>query len=196
VAFAFVNLPVRAPAETLRFRLASALHLPRIQASTATAHFNLGVTYAREAQDAPDPDALLALAEVELREALRQETRYAKVYVELGKVFARRGKTQDAIDQYRASLALEPGAWRTHHTLGLLYRRAGDGERAEASFRTAIALEPRESDSRVELGTLLLAEGRRDEARALFQEALARTPGDPAARRGMDASAGPSPERN
>lgn len=147
-SLAFVNVPVRATADSLAFRIATAVGVPAVLATTATAHFNLGVTYAREAQRSSDPDATLALAEAELREALRQETRFGKVYVELGKVLARRGKTGEAIEVYRASLRVEPDAWRTYHTLGLLYVREGNRVEAEASFRKAIEIEPRQSDSR------------------------------------------------
>ncbi len=186
LAFALVNLPVRAPAESWSYRLASTLHLPVRAASTATAHFNLGVTYAQEAQGAANSEELLRLAESELREALRQETRYAKLYVELGKVLARMGREREAIELYRDSLAVEPNAWKTHHSLGLLFRRVGDTAEAERSFRMAMQLEPRQADSLVELGEVLLEEDRSAEAAESFRRALEISPGNARAQRGLE----------
>jgi len=171
LALAVVNLPLRAPADSWSYRFASALHLPARAASTATAHFNLGVTYAQEAQSAADPGPLLGLAESELREALRQETRYAKVYVELGKVLARTGREREAIVLYRDALRVEPGLWKVQHSLGILHRRVGEAGEAERSFRRAMELEPRQADSPQALGELLLEEGRRDEAEELLRRA-------------------------
>lgn len=190
-AFAFVNLPVRAPAGVWSYRVARALGLPTQAKTTATAHYNLGLAYATEAQDSDAPEQALRRAETELREALRQDRRFAKVYVELGKVLARMGRTAEAIETYEASLGVEPLLWRTHHSLGLLYRRAGDDVRAEAAFRRASELEPRQADSLVELGKLLAETGRPDDAERSYRRALAVAPGSEAARRGLEGLAGP-----
>lgn len=183
VAAALVNLPVRAPAGYWTYRLARAARLPAQAESTATAHYNLGLAYAREAQSSTDES--LARAEEELREALRQDRRFAKVYVELGKVLARTGKDGEAIEMYEASLAVEPLLWRTHHSLGLLYRRIGGEERAEAAFRRAAELEPRQGDSLAELGTMYLSSGRIEQAREAFEGVLKVAPENPTARQGL-----------
>ena len=98
-------------------------------------------------------------AEEELREALRQERRYAKVYVELGKVLARRGRNREAIEVYEASLSVQPDDWRVHHTLGLLHVRVGEDDKAEAAFRRASALEPGQTESPAQLRELLARRG-------------------------------------
>lgn len=187
-AFAFVHLPVRAPATYWTFRIARAVGLPARPETTATAHYNLGLAYAKEAAASDTPDELLGRAEEELREALRQDPRFAKVHVELGKVLARSGRNREAIEAYEASLRVEPLLWRTHHSLGLLYRRVGDPGRAQAAFRRAAELEPRQADSWVGLGELLLREGRSAEAEAAFRRALDIAPASESARRGLEAS--------
>ncbi len=185
VAGAFVNFPVRAPSGYWTYRLAHRVGLPARAETTATAHYNLGLAYAREAQSSSSADESLARAEEELREALRQDRRFAKVYVELGKVLARAGKDREAIEVYEASLKVEPLLWRTHHSLGLLYRRTGDSARGDAAFRRAAELEPRQGDSLAELGDLYLETGRIDEARKAFEAALRAAPNHAAARRGV-----------
>jgi len=184
-AFAFVNLPVRAPEDYWTYRLASAAGLPVQRATTAMAHFNLGVTYAREAKEAAQPNDVLRDAESELREAVRQEPGRVQFRVELGKVLARQSREREAIEQYEAALALEPRDWRAWHALGILQRRAGDPAGAERAFRRASELAPRQVDSLVALGELLLSEGRKAEAGPLFEAALRIAPANEAARRGL-----------
>ncbi len=184
-AFAFVNLPVRAPADYWSHRLAAAVGLPVQDASTAMAHFNLGVTYAREAKEAARPEDALREAEAELREAVRQEPWRVQFRVELGKVLARQSREREAIEQYEAALRIEPADWRTWHALGILHRRSGDAEGAERSFRRAAELAPGQTDSLVALGELLVTRGRKAEAVPLFESALRISPANEAARRGL-----------
>lgn len=183
---AFVNLPVRAPADYWSYRLARMLNLPAREETPAMAHFNLGVTYAKEAKESDEPDRLLALAASELRESLRLDPNQAKVHEELGKVLARMDRDREAIDAYLRSLQIEARRWRAHHALGLLYRRVGDAAAAEACFREAMALEPRQPESPIELGELLLEEGRRADAAEAFRRALAIAPSSEPARRGLE----------
>jgi tetratricopeptide (TPR) repeat protein len=143
---AFVNLPVRATSTDWAYRVATILHLPRQLETSATAHYNLGVLYAREGD--------LERAEKEFRNALGQETRSPWVYIELGKVLARTGRHREAIEMCRIALRIEPGNSSTHHVLGLLYRGIGDIDNAVASFREALRLEPTRWDSARQLSEL------------------------------------------
>ncbi len=186
VAGTFVALPVRSVADTWSFKLASRLGLPRQLEKTANAQFNLGVTWARLAKDAQDPDAMLASAERSLRGAIAEE-RQAKFLIELGKVLARRGHDREAIESYREAETLTPRDWQIPHALGLLGRRAGDPIAAEAAFRRALAVDPRRVASVVQLGELLRTDGRVAEAEAMFRHALVLDPNDTGARRGLTA---------
>jgi tetratricopeptide (TPR) repeat protein len=156
--------------------VARALALPTRGESTATGHFNRGVALAARAKEVGDPERLLALAESELREAVSAEDRYAPLFVELGKVLARRDRNDDAIQVYLQAAALEPSNYRIHHALGLLHRRVGDLPRAAAAFRRSVELEPRFAPSAVELGSLLLADERAAEAIPWFEHALSVAP--------------------
>ena len=188
LAFAFVHLPVRAPRDSTRYRVARALRLPAIAETTAVAHYNLGLGFASAADENDDDPEALRRAEAEFREALRQDPRYADVYAELGKVLARQGKDADAIAVYRQALTVEPDRPRTWHVLGLLQRRTGDLAGAEASFRQALRLDPRRADSATRLGEILLGQGRRTEAASWFRRALSADPNDAEAAAGLRAA--------
>jgi 4-amino-4-deoxy-L-arabinose transferase-like glycosyltransferase len=138
-AFAFVNLPVRAPENHWAYRTASALGIPAVLESSSVAHFNIGVLLAK-ADD-------LAGAEEELREAMRQDSRHVEVHVELGKVLARQGRDREAIAEYRQGLEISPGRADIHHVIGVLCRRTGDLPAARDAFAQALRLDPRRADS-------------------------------------------------
>ncbi|HKQ60794.1 MAG TPA: tetratricopeptide repeat protein [Candidatus Polarisedimenticolaceae bacterium] len=187
-AMAFVDLPVRGPADSLPFRWAQALRLPTRPETSATAHYNLGLAYASAAKDAAEDAELLHRAEEELRSSLQEDSRWAKVHLELGKVLARQGRNAEAIACYRRGLELEPAQYVAWHALGLLERRVGDPAAAESAFRRALQLQPRHAPSATRLGEVLLEQGRPAEAAAAFSQALALDPRDAAARAGLERS--------
>jgi tetratricopeptide (TPR) repeat protein len=188
--FLGVNLPVSAPAAYWSYRLAERLHLPRRLESTAAGHYNLGLSYAEQAKGASSDEELLRLAASEFREALRQDSRYAKPYAELGKVLARLEENDEAIRVYLQVIRMEPGRPRPHHVLGILHRRVGDLVAAEDAFRQALALDPGRLDSTIDLGEVLLEQGRRQEAAEAFRRALRLAPDDLRARDGLRAAGG------
>ncbi len=143
---AAVNLPVRVPETHWAATLAAALRIPARPEVSSIAHYNQGVLLAKEGS--------LEEAERELREALRQDTRHAQMYVELGKVLARQGRTREAIASYEGALAIEPRDPVIHHVLGILHRRAGEIDAARASFRRALEIDPRRKDSAREIEAL------------------------------------------
>jgi len=192
LAVAFVHLPVRAPRDSVAYRTARVLRLPAIAETTAVAHYNLGLAFASEAEENQDDPDALRRAELEFREALRQDPRLADVYAELGKVLARQGRDAEAIASYRQALTVEPDRPRTWHVLGILQKRTGDLTGAEMSFLQALRLDPNRVDSATRLGELLLARGRRSEAAASFRHALAIDPTNELAGAGLRAAeAGP-----
>jgi 4-amino-4-deoxy-L-arabinose transferase-like glycosyltransferase len=140
--FMFVNLPVRGTADSLALRIAGAVGLPTRSESSATAHYNLGLTFAAHAGKNGDSTELLELAEAELRKALEQEPDHARIHVELGKVLARQHRNNEAIEIYMEAARLDPYNHRIHYALGLLYRREGDYEAAARAFRRAKELNP------------------------------------------------------
>jgi 4-amino-4-deoxy-L-arabinose transferase-like glycosyltransferase len=140
----FVNLPVRAQADSWPFKIAAAVGLPARAENSATAHYNLGLVYAAAARRNGDDAKLLEQAEEQLRESLKLEPDHVRIMIELGKVLARRQKNVEAIAVYRQAESLQPNDYRIPHALGLLYRRLGDDAAAARAFRRALALNPRD----------------------------------------------------
>lgn len=142
-ATAFVHLPARGRPDALRVRWARAVGLPVQVERSATAQFNLGVSYARRAGTEPlQAERWLALAEQRLRASYAEEGRFAQVPEELGKVLARQGRTHEAIEMYLDAAALEPGTARLHFGLGLLYERAAEPLAAVAAYERVLEIDP------------------------------------------------------
>ncbi len=183
-----VNLPVRAHGDSLRWRVAESLGLPRTLETSAQGHFNLGVSLAARTEGAEDPARLLKLAEAELRISLAADDRWAVQHVELAKVLARQGKNREAVELYRRAAELEPADSRNFHGIGLLERRLGDDLAAEAAFREALRLRPQGVASANQLAATLIDLQRPDEAVAVYEYVLRISPGNPHAAAGLAAA--------
>jgi len=139
---AAVNVPVRAQAGSWSLRLAEAVGLPTRSENSATAHYNLALAYAIHAKEKDEDAKLLALAEEQFREALRQEPDHVRMLVELGKVLSRQKRNAEAIEVYRRAAALQPNDYRIHLALGILHKRSGDNVAAAQALRRALRLNP------------------------------------------------------
>lgn len=186
----FVNLPVHALPGSRAFAIAGALGLPRRAESSAPGHFNLGLSYARRADNGHDPAPLLELAVREFREAARQNPSASAPVAELGKALARLRRDAEAIDAFLTAIRLAPDQPRPHHVVGLLYRRGGDLVAAERHFRRALQIAPHRLDSAIALGEVLLQRGDRTAAAVAFRHALGLDPTDASAREGLRAALG------
>jgi len=96
----------------------------------------------------------------------------------LGSAAAERGHWDEAIDQYRAALRLEPGYTKVRNNLGIALTRTGRLEEAVAEYRRTLAAEPAHQNARFNLANALARLGRLDEAIANYAEVLRENPGD------------------
>jgi tetratricopeptide (TPR) repeat protein len=104
---------------------------------------------------------------------LRYEPRDAKIHNNLAMALSDEGKMAEAIEHYRAAIALSDEYPQTHHNLGRAFEQQGRFEDAEAEYRRAIAMSPTFYQSHVALGGLLLRKGNSSEAASSFQSAIA-----------------------
>jgi Flp pilus assembly protein TadD len=88
------------------------------------------------------------------------------------------GKLTDAVEQYRAALAISPKDYEAHFALGRVLLRTGDAPGAEEQFRAAIAARADSAPAKLGLGTALLTQKRYEAASDELAEYLKQNPGD------------------
>jgi len=73
-------------------------------------------------------------AEKALRESLKYDPRFATAHYHLGRALEGDGRDNEAIDEYRVAISLDPTAVEALYSLGLLYRRHDRSAEADAAF--------------------------------------------------------------
>ena len=76
---------------------------------------------------------------------------------------------EDAINDFKHALALDPNLDEAHHYLGLVFVHIGLIEEARAEFKAAIALNPSNNGAQYRLGETLFYEGKFREARNVLE---------------------------
>jgi len=93
-------------------------------------------------------------------------------------LLVRAGRYQDALEQYRASLALKPDYWYAEREIGTVYLTLGRLREAEEQFERALRLLPdlgRHEAARLRVrGFIALYRGQRADAVVLFEQSAAR----------------------
>jgi tetratricopeptide (TPR) repeat protein len=107
-------------------------------------------------------------AEESLRGLLAQHADSAPVHIQLGRVLAAEGKSQEAIDELQAGIKLVPGNDAAERDLAGLYTATGKNDLAEAAYRGLVASHPNDAELHRRLGEALLAEKKFPEAQKEF----------------------------
>jgi tetratricopeptide (TPR) repeat protein len=142
------------------------------------------------ALDARSTDAVIGLANIYMRgrkfseaeEYLRKllasesDVQSAAVHIQLGRVLAADGKTDDAIAELQQGIKLAPGDDAAQRDLADLYSGAGKNDLAETAFRGLIALHPNEAELHRRLGQALLRQRKFSEAEREFATGLKLNP--------------------
>lgn len=90
----------------------------------------------------------------------------------LGIVYAKIGRVEDAADQFRQAMRLEPDNPEPLVALGVLDEYNKNFSGATEKYRTAVELDPSYVSARNKLGSLLLENGKTEEAEEQFRAAL------------------------
>lgn len=98
------------------------------------------------------------------------------VYLNLGVVYQRQGRYDEAIRLYRDLIAMRPDYTRAYAHLGAVYASLGRHAEAAIFYEKALAIEPQFAEVRHYLGRSREAEGRLDDAIAEYQAAVAARP--------------------
>jgi len=118
---------------------------------------------------------LMEPAEAELRKALALAPLDSRIRNELGQVLFSEGRTQEAEEQFRASLHNEPSTL-AYDFLGMLDIRRKAMDAAERDFRAALSIDDSDSNAHFGLGYIYKAAGRQAEALDQYQAGLVADP--------------------
>ncbi len=106
-------------------------------------------------------------------------------HLSAGLLLEKQNRFEDAAQEYKHALALEPSSTDAMTGLANAYLRARQFPQAEEALRKLAAAHPNEGVIRNQLGRVLLAEGKKDDAIAELEAGLKLTPGDDAAQRDL-----------
>jgi tetratricopeptide (TPR) repeat protein len=118
------------------------------------------MTLSPELEQRREADRERAEREANLRSHYNRAARYLE-----------EGEPENAIEELKAALAMEPERGSTYGMLGRAYAEAGQKEAAYEAYRRALELEPGEAAHYNNLGTLLAKDGRVEEALEDFSKA-------------------------
>ncbi len=138
----------------------------------AAAYQNLGLVL-MDSDPSGAADAFLHLRELQPTES---RPRFLA-----GFALERAGKIPEAIEQYRAALALSPKDYEAHFALGRALLRSNEAAGAEEQFRAAIAAREDAAPARLGLGNALLTQKKYEAANDALAEYLKLNPADKSA---------------
>ncbi len=97
-------------------------------------------------------------------------------YLNYGNSLARSGRVEEAIESYRASIAINPGYATAHHNLGKRFDEQGRFEEASDCYRQALRCDSEDIDALRSLAYSLSKLKRTDEAIPVWEDFLKRQP--------------------
>jgi protein O-mannosyl-transferase len=106
------------------------------------------------------------------RDVISKAPGNARGYGSLARILASRGRSDEAIEQYRKALEIMPDYTDALNNLGLALAARGQIDAAMAQYRKALEIDPDFADTHYNLGILLDGLGRTDEAIAEYQKTL------------------------
>jgi tetratricopeptide (TPR) repeat protein len=156
------------------------------------AHFSAGLTMvllilgipamAAAKEETTDPHFAKALefyqtqsypeAMAELKKAIEKKPHFLEARTGLGKLYIRQGLYNEAIEQCKAVLQIDPRNADAFHIMGAAFMCAKSEEPAIAAFEKAIEIDPGMGRSHFNLGLLYLGKGQIIEATHEFRKAI------------------------
>jgi tetratricopeptide (TPR) repeat protein len=106
--------------------------------------------------------------------AVRADEKLFEAWHDLGVARARLGQWSEAVDAFRAALALQPASRRTLVALGEVYGRTGDWEEAAKLYAERVAADPKDDDLRLRQIQALREGGQTNEALELARALVAK----------------------
>jgi tetratricopeptide (TPR) repeat protein len=145
--------------------------LPNVHYGLATVHYLMG--------DLPN-------AAQHFKEVTRLDPLRAGAFINLGAVFNKLDRLDDAIAALRRGIQLDLNRPEGYYNLGLVYRRKGQMDLAIQAYREATRVQPRMTDAHYNLANLYLEKGQYNLAITHYEEALEHRPTWEKALSGLD----------
>ena len=95
----------------------------------------------------------------------------SRAHNNLGMIYLQKDKTDLAICEFQASIALEPDP-EYHHNLGMAYQKKGMKEEALQEYYRVLAVNPNSALTHNNMGNILIDKGRFEEGISKFKEAI------------------------
>ena len=130
--------------------------------------------------EATKPDEAIAA----YRQAETLQPKDSDPHLSAGILLEKSGKTSEAVDEYKAALAIEPSP-DALTALANIYMHGRRFPEAEEYLRKLIALNPQDAAAHVELGRVLVAENRNDDALVELQTGAKLAPADVSVQRDL-----------
>jgi tetratricopeptide (TPR) repeat protein len=110
-----------------------------------------------------------------LESGLQIAPKRADLHAALGESYFMSGKTEKAIDEFKALIAIDPSA-RSYAFMGLSYRHLGRFDEAKKYFQEGLKLDPHNVSCLFNMGYIEERQGNHAVAEAFFQQALKSNP--------------------
>lgn len=134
----------------------------------AQVNFNYGTALQEE--------GLFKEAELQLREAIRLDDRYAEAWNNLGIVLGKLGRPEEAAEAFRRAGTLKPGYWEADYNQAETALRAGRVAEAAPVLERLVRERPDSYEANLLLGMARRRQGRFDAALALYEKARSARP--------------------
>jgi tetratricopeptide (TPR) repeat protein len=110
----------------------------------------------------------------------------AKVFNNLGVIYASQGKNDEAVTLFRKAIKENPNMAEAHHNLAELLMRAKDYQQAVEEYHKVISLEPNSTEVLYNLGVAYLNAKVYSKAKACWEKILAVVPEDKDAKKALE----------
>ena len=110
-----------------------------------------------------------------LESGLKIAPQRADLHAALGESYFMSGKTEKAVEEFKALIAVDPSA-RSYAFMGLSYRHLGQFDEARKYFEAGLKLDPHNASCLFNLGYIEERQGNHARAEELFQSALRSNP--------------------
>jgi tetratricopeptide (TPR) repeat protein len=117
-------------------------------------------------------------AEIQFRNALKIDPRFADAYLQLSKASIATAHWQDAFGNLQRAMQLDPNLTEAHLTISRLYLSSRQFDQAEEQALEILKREPNNVEAYQLLGSIYLNSGREPEAREAFAHCIQLAPND------------------